>query len=156
MNLQPFLVGAFPYRRWMGESDTKPRIWNNLLRLMRERYGAENLSKLARDTGIGPGSASRIKAQETSIGVDVIEKIAKNFGIEPWQLLAPAALAHFTQDEIDLVMAFRATRETRETAPVVRLPQSSHVKSEGLRKTTEQKRRAGDRVVRTRHTKGAD
>lgn len=74
----------------MGKTRSKVLLWENTLALMKKHYGGENLSKLARDTAIGPGSTSRIKGQETSVGVDVIEKIAGKFKVEPWQLLAPS------------------------------------------------------------------
>lgn len=67
---------------------------------MHHHYKKENLTRLAADTGIGPGTASRIKAQNTSVGIDVLEKIAVKFHLQPWQLLvegldpvAPPAIA---------------------------------------------------------------
>lgn len=109
----------------MSKSATKTTLWENTLSLMEKRYGAENLSRLARDTKIGPGSTSRIKAQETSVGVDVLEKIAEHFEVEPWQLMAPNLGAQvalpteqmalgLTQDEIDTVLAIRAQKQKRE------------------------------------------
>jgi hypothetical protein len=65
-------------------------LWENVSALMRRDYGVENLSRLVRETAIGPGSATRIKEQETSVGIDVLEKLAGHFKVEPWQLLAPA------------------------------------------------------------------
>lgn len=115
----------------MGKSATKTTLWENTLSLMEKRYGAENLSRLARDTKIGPGSTSRIKAQETSVGVDVLEKIADHFDVEPWRLMAPQLGAQFAHpaeplalapDELDMVLAYRAQKQKREQAessPVV-------------------------------------
>lgn len=74
----------------MENSTTKKILWDNVLALMRKHYGKENLTRLATDASIGPGTATRIKAQETSVGVDVLEKIGGVFGVEPWQLIAPA------------------------------------------------------------------
>ena len=119
--LQPHSVGVFPYRSRMGKSAAKTNLWENALALMNSRYGAENLSRLARETKIGPGSASRIKAQETSVGVDVLEKIAGNFAVEPWRLMAPKLGAdlvkadakhpiHLDADELAVVMALRAVK----------------------------------------------
>ena len=53
------------------------------------RYGKENLTRLAADCRFGPGTATRIKEQKTSVGLDVIEQIAAAFQVEPWQLLVP-------------------------------------------------------------------
>lgn len=72
-----------------GDKSLKTVLWENVRALMVQRYGAENLTRLARDAKLGPGTATRIKAAETSVGLDVIEKIARAFKVEPWQLLAP-------------------------------------------------------------------
>lgn len=69
--------------------DSKAVLWQNVATLMKARYGKENLTKLAQDAKIGPGTASRIKAQETSVGLDVVESIAAVFKMEAWQLLVP-------------------------------------------------------------------
>ncbi len=73
----------------MTRNSIKAILWENVLSLMRARYGGENLTRLARETGISPGSTTRIKSQDTSVGVDMLERIAANFGVEPWQLIAP-------------------------------------------------------------------
>lgn len=52
-------------------------------------YGGENLTRLARDCKIGPGTASRMKEAQTSVGLEVIDKIAKHFHVEAWELLVP-------------------------------------------------------------------
>ena len=65
----------------------KTALWEAVTKLMEKHYGKENLNRLARDTHIGNGTASRMKERETSVGLDTLEKIAKFFGVEPWQLL---------------------------------------------------------------------
>lgn len=52
-------------------------------------YGKENLTQLIEDSRVGPGTVTRIKGQETSVGIDVLEKIAAALGVEPWHLLHP-------------------------------------------------------------------
>lgn len=64
-------------------------LWANVLAVMTKHYGKENLTKLARDCKIGPGTASRIKDQETSVGIDTLHKIATKFDLQPWHLLLP-------------------------------------------------------------------
>ena len=64
-------------------------LWQNCQALMVSRYGKENLTQFAKDTKIGPGSASRIKARKTSVGLDVLSKIADSFDLQPWHLLMP-------------------------------------------------------------------
>jgi transcriptional regulator with XRE-family HTH domain len=53
------------------------------------RYGKENLTRLAADCHFGPGTATRLKEQRTSVGLDVIDQIAVAFQVDPWQLLVP-------------------------------------------------------------------
>jgi transcriptional regulator with XRE-family HTH domain len=91
----------------MPSIDTKAVLWANVTALMDRDYGGENLSRLARDTKIGPGTATRMKEQQTSVGIDTLEKLAEFFGIEPWQLLAPGLGADLY--ELD---------ESRRLAPV--------------------------------------
>ncbi len=69
--------------------DSKAVLWASVLALMVKNYGRENLNRLAREAKIGPGTASRLKAQETSVGLDTIDKLAGHFNVEAWQLLVP-------------------------------------------------------------------
>lgn len=64
-------------------------LWANVSALMRHHWRKENLSRLAREANIGPGSASRIKDQETSVGIDIVQAVADVFGLQPWQLMTP-------------------------------------------------------------------
>ncbi len=56
---------------------------------MEHHWGGENLSRLAREADIGPGSATRLKQQQTSVGIELVEKVARLFHLEAWQLLVP-------------------------------------------------------------------
>jgi transcriptional regulator with XRE-family HTH domain len=69
--------------------DLRTTLWLNVQALMVAKYGTENLTRLAFDAGIGPGTATRIKQAETSVGIDVLAKLATVFAVSPWQLLAP-------------------------------------------------------------------
>lgn len=64
-------------------------LWANLSGLMQERWGRENQMELARVSGVGQATISRIRAGETSIGLDIVGKLAAVFGLEAWQILAP-------------------------------------------------------------------
>lgn len=64
-------------------------LWNNVKALMDHHYGEENLNRLAREAKFGPGTASRIKEQKTSAGLDTLDKVARAFNLETWQLLVP-------------------------------------------------------------------
>lgn len=67
--------------------DSRKVLWKNVSALMIKKYGRENLNQLAREAKLGPATASRIKAQDTSVGIDVIDRIASVMGVHPWQLL---------------------------------------------------------------------
>lgn len=67
--------------------DLKEVLRDNVAELARQRYGRFNLSKLASDAKIGLASAQRIKEAKTSVGIDIVEKVAKVFRIEAYQLL---------------------------------------------------------------------
>ena len=85
----------------MGKKDSKPVLWDNVQALMTAAYGAERLGQFARDCHLGPATLTRIKAKETSVGLDVLDSIASKFNLEPWQLLAPnlgAGLYVVTED----------------------------------------------------------
>ncbi|QKE22870.1 hypothetical protein 8P_034 [Pseudomonas phage 8P] len=53
------------------------------------RWGAENQNKLAREAKVGVATIARMKTADTSIGVDVLEKVADALGVQAWQLLCP-------------------------------------------------------------------
>lgn len=69
--------------------DSKRVLWKSVSALMHKHYGEENLTRLARECKIGPGTASRMKEGETSVGLEIIDKIAKRFGVQSWELLVP-------------------------------------------------------------------
>jgi len=71
------------------EIDSYATLWQNVAALMVKHYGEENLSRLARECAIGLGTASRIKKQQTSVGIDILHAIAARFNLAPWQLLVP-------------------------------------------------------------------
>lgn len=83
-------------------------IWANLETLMKRKYGATNISRLGRDTGIKQGGAQRLQAQ-ADVGVGLIERVAKFFGVDPWQLLSPdlGESMLLNDRELDAVMKLR-------------------------------------------------
>lgn len=85
----PHSVVSIGYLAGMDKLDTKRVLWQNIGALMTLHYGGEQLGRFARESGIGAATMTRIKAQKTSVGVDVIEAIARKFKIQPWQVLAP-------------------------------------------------------------------
>lgn len=73
----------------MPHTNSKPALWSAVLALMNKQYGGENLNRLAREAKVGPATSSRLKAQETSVGLDTLDKLADYFRVKPWQLLIP-------------------------------------------------------------------
>jgi hypothetical protein len=72
--------------------NTKQILWENVKALMVKTYGEENLYKTVKDSKskgipISLGSLQRIKAQDTAVGIDVLDKIASHFELQAWQLL---------------------------------------------------------------------
>jgi transcriptional regulator with XRE-family HTH domain len=72
------------------EGTLKKLLWENVAELMRAKYGQENLNRLAKEAHIGVGSVARIKEGTTSVGLEIVEAIAKVFKVSPFQLLIPA------------------------------------------------------------------
>jgi hypothetical protein len=73
----------------MHPTDAKQVLWANVSALMRHHWGAENLSRLSREAGIALASCTRIKEQQTSIGIEVVGRIADAFHLQPWHMLVP-------------------------------------------------------------------
>lgn len=103
--------------------DSRRILWANLSALMTHRWGGENLTRLSREAEIGPGSCSRIKAMQTSVGLEIIDKIAALFSLETWQLFvpnldpkSPPVIAPMSEAERDfytrLLSAARAFKDT--------------------------------------------
>lgn len=95
MKYQPLSEDIYTYAEPIGfgegasEVDSREVLWASVSALMKKHYGRENLTQLAKDCKIGPATASRMKAKETSVGVEVIDRVAKFFKIAPWTLLVP-------------------------------------------------------------------
>lgn len=78
---------SFRYPSFM--DNYKKILWENLRLLMRRNYGKENLAKCAKEAKIGHGTVARIKEQQTSTGLDVIEQLAELFKVKPYEMLMP-------------------------------------------------------------------
>lgn len=62
-------------------------VRDNVRRLLGLAPGASGVSELMRKSGLKNGSAQRVLAGETSIGLDLLAELARSFGLQPWQLL---------------------------------------------------------------------
>ncbi len=85
----PQTACSFAQTYGMTCKDTHAVLWANVRQLMIHKYGKENLTRLSRESGCGPGTMTRIKEQKTSVGLDVLGKISEVFGLCSWQLLTP-------------------------------------------------------------------
>ena len=56
--------------------NSKSTLWASVLALMNQHYGGENLQRFAKDADIGIATVQRIKEQQTSIGLNVLDKIS--------------------------------------------------------------------------------
>lgn len=111
----PQTVGYSAYALRMRTIDTKPILWQNVAALMRHHWGRENLTRLASEAKIGPGTATRIKEQKTSIGINVLESVANVFELQAWHLLTPnldptnPPVIYLSRDEAALYERFRTS-----------------------------------------------
>lgn len=87
--MQPLSVPDLQYRSRMANYDIKKVLWSNVQKRMVSLWEKENLTRLCNESSVGPGTATRIKEQSTSVGIDVLEKIAEPLGVAPWQLINP-------------------------------------------------------------------
>ena len=69
--------------------NSRAALWQSVRAIMVREYGGENMKRLATDTGVGLATIARIKDQQTSIGIDVLDRIAARFNVSAWQLLVP-------------------------------------------------------------------
>jgi hypothetical protein len=122
-------------------ANLKKVLWQNVSQLMQRRWGEENLNRLAKAGKMGPGSAQRIKDQETSIGLDLVAKAAQAFNIPAYQLLVPAD-AH---EVLRIMRVWDKTDDTgrlmMKTALEAAEQRAEHEKGPGVDKTSETNQR---------------
>lgn len=82
-------LDADHYAPRMSAIDSRRIVWASISALMLKHWGEENLNRLARAAKVGPATVVRIKGQQTSVGLEVLDKIADVFGVHTWQLLVP-------------------------------------------------------------------
>jgi hypothetical protein len=85
----PFSVQTGAYPTAMPGDQAKAVVIENVKLLMTTKYGKINITAFGRDTGISNGGTQRVLDPDTSVGVDLLARIADHFKIEIWQLLAP-------------------------------------------------------------------
>jgi hypothetical protein len=101
----------------MPETQVKAIVIANVKLLMHTRYGKVNITAFGRDTGIKTGGAQRVMDPQTNVGVDLLTQIAKEFGIEVWQLLVPNLGQSMLLSPAE-VEAIRRIREPLQPKPI--------------------------------------
>jgi len=69
--------------------DSNATLWQNVEALMLKKYKRINLRAFAAHCGVSIATIQRIQAQQTSIGLAVLDRIAEAFDLAAWQLLVP-------------------------------------------------------------------
>jgi transcriptional regulator with XRE-family HTH domain len=121
----------------MKRDDPKNVLAVNVRALMVKRYGVVHIGKFRRDTGIGAATVSRILEATTSIGIDILEKIAFTFKLEPWQLLVP----DFDADSLPLVLSDDSDHQLRQVIKAIHAAQEhQHARALHDRRAADQSR----------------
>lgn len=71
-------------------TDSKALLWSAVEKWSVFKYGKINLSRLAVDSGIGLGTAARLKDLDVTVGIDKVQAIASSFGVSLWAFLDPS------------------------------------------------------------------
>lgn len=69
--------------------DIRNNLANRLRELMDARPDLDTQTKVANRSGVGQSTIQRLLAQEQSATIDMLDKIARPFGLMPWELLLP-------------------------------------------------------------------
>ncbi len=117
----PNLDESHAYRQPMA-TDPRKVLWQNLATLMTSRWGEVNKRRLAREAEIGETTMKRIVAADDSIGLEVINRLARVFRVPVWCLLKAGAFGdqaepHFSDTALDIAQMF-------EDLPVARKPRA--------------------------------
>jgi transcriptional regulator with XRE-family HTH domain len=70
-------------------SSTAKVLGENLARLMAAHPDLNSNPKLAAKTRLGTGTISRLRNGAVDANMDTLERMARAFQVEPWQLLVP-------------------------------------------------------------------
>lgn len=68
-------------------NDPKRILWMNVCALMGEPK--PSIDAIVKRTKISRGTIQRMRDQKTSVGLDMLNEVAKAFGVRAWQLLVP-------------------------------------------------------------------
>ena len=71
------------------EPTLRETLADNLNRLISQSTDLTTTKKVAKKSGLGNGTIGRLRNAQTGLTLDKLEKLARAFEVEPWQLLAP-------------------------------------------------------------------
>jgi transcriptional regulator with XRE-family HTH domain len=94
----------------------RPRdiLASNLRALMAARPDLDTLPKITARCGVTNGTLDRIRRAVVSTRVDELERLARAFGIEPWELLRPNG--HAKLSPLALQLATHLDRSAQDEA----------------------------------------
>lgn len=70
-------------------TEAQKHLWINIEKLLLYREGEFSFDRLAKLTGVAKSTLNKSSLLESATGLDKVEKIAKAFGLETWQLFVP-------------------------------------------------------------------
>lgn len=83
--MQPHSVWTANYRVGMEPKDPKTYLWDNICTLLGD--STPSIDKVAKAVKVGRGTIQRIQEGQTSVGLDVLRRIAAALKTEVWLLL---------------------------------------------------------------------
>lgn len=94
----------------------RPRdiLASNLRALMAARPDLDTLPKITARCGVTNGTLDRIRRAVVSTRVDELERLARGFGVEPWELLRPNG--HARLSPLALLLATHLDRIAQDEA----------------------------------------
>ena len=94
---------------------TKDVLAENINTLMRVNTSLDSNPKVSGKADLGTGSISRIRNADGAINLDTLDKLAKCFDLQPWQMLvpeldpkSPPVLRSMSVTEVELFERLRA------------------------------------------------
>jgi transcriptional regulator with XRE-family HTH domain len=133
----PKMSRAFPYPVRVDQQRASQVLAENVNRLMSQRPGLDSNPKLSRASGVPTSTISRVRNGSVEATLQVIERLAYAFKLEPWQLLTdyarplPPEQMALTPEALSIARWFdrltdsrdRAVAETQAMGAILRLLQ---------------------------------
>lgn len=108
MFLCPPMDRAFPYSLRMDQSKASRLLAENLNRLMASRMDLDSNPKLSKRSGVPVSTLSRLRNANVEATLQVVERLAAAFGVEPSRLISGAPSWPFSRVALARVTALNA------------------------------------------------